>query len=179
MELKKQVTYKIPFRSKSVMWCGIFLGISIFLRCFYRFLPCDFTNINAGKWIFRIILPVLLCGAYGILIRIVKLRSPGLYGILSAAICFTMFIGDLFDNNLLQIIFSVITMPLLSLLLLATFGGYVSKHSISGCALLLVCLLRFLFWIFSGETWLETLADLSALFGLFFFTVSLKAYENG
>ena len=179
MELKRLVTYKIPFRGKSAIWCGIFLALSIFLRCFHYFFPCDFSEINAGECMFKIIFPILLCASFSVLVRLVNLRSPGIYGILAAALCFTMFLGDIFDSNLLQIIFSVITMPILSLLLLATFGGYIPYHSISAFALLFVCLLRFLFWVFSGIAWMIVIADISILIGLFSFTVSLKAHENG
>ncbi len=178
MQLKKLITYKILFRSKNALWCGVFLGLSIFLRCLHYFVPCDFSKINAGEWIFKIILPILLCAAYGVLVRIVKLRSPGIYGILAATLCLTMFIADMFGSNSFQIILSVITMPLLSLLLLSTFGGYIPHRSISGCALLFTCLLRFLFWIFSGAALMSVVADLSILLGLFCFTVSLRVHEN-
>ena len=155
MELRKVVTYKIPFRSKSILWCGIFLALSVFLRCLHYFIPCDFTQINSGEWIFKIILPILLCAAYGVLIRIVKLRAPGIYGILAAVLTLTMLIGDFFDCNLLQIILSAITLIILSFLLLATYGGYIPYRSICACATLIVCLLRVLFWTSVAQTgWL-------------------------
>ena len=178
MKLKMLVTYKISFRSKSALWCGVFLALSIFLRCLHYFIPCDFSKVSIGEWIFKIILPILLCATYSILVRIVKLRSPGIYGILAAALCFTLFVGDLFDSNLLQLILSIVTMPLLAILLLLTFGGYIPRRSICACALLLVCILRFLFWVFSGATWLAAIADISILLGLFSFVVSIEAHEN-
>lgn len=178
MQLKKLVTYKIPFRSKSVLWCGIFFALSIFLRCFYYFIPCDFTKVSVGNWIFTIVLPLLLCIAFATLVRIVHLRAPGIYGILAAVLCLALFIGDVLEGNLSQIILSVCTMPFLSLLLLATFGGYIPYRSISGCALMLVSLLRFLFWLFSATAWSAMLADVTILLGLFSFTLSLNPFED-
>ncbi len=178
MELRKVVTYKIPFRSKSILWCGIFLALSVFLRCLHYFIPCDFTQINSGEWIFKIILPILLCAAYGVLIRIVKLRAPGIYGVLAAVLTLTMLIGDFFDCNLLQIILSAITLIILSFLLLATYGGYIPYRSICACATLIVCLLRVLFWTFSGANWLAIIMDACILLGLFSFTASIKPMED-
>lgn len=178
MELKKQVTYKIPFRGKGAMLCGIFLAISIFFRCFHYFIPCDFSQINAGEWIFKIILPLLLCGAYAAIVRIVRLRSPGLYGILAASLCFVMFIGDLFDAKLIQIIISVLTMPALSVLLLMTFGGFISQLSISSSTLVLICLIRFVIWFFCKVPLAANIADISILLGLFCFAVSLNPCED-
>lgn len=177
MELRKLVTYKIPFRSKHILWCGIFLAMSIFLRCWHYFIPCDFNEINVGVWLFKIILPILLCAGFGVLVRIVKLRSPGIYGILSAALCITTLIGDVFGGNLVQVVLSLVTMALLAVLLLGTLGGSIQYRSICACALLIVCLLRFMVWIFSGATVLAISTDVFLLLGLFSFIVSVKPNE--
>ena len=177
MELRKLVTYKIPFRSKQILWCGVFFAMSIFLRCWNYFIPCDFTRINAGMWLFKIILPIFLCAAFGILIRIVMLRSPGIYGILAAALCITTLIGDVFGGNVVQVILSLVTMALLAVLLLGTLGGYIPYRSICACALLVVCLLRFLVWVFSGVTMLAISTDIFLLLGLFSFVISVKPAE--
>ena len=178
MELKKVVTYKIPFHSKGVMWCGILLGLAVFVRYIYYLGPCDFTAWNAGIWIFKIILPTLLCGAYAVLIKLVHLRSPGLYGILSAALCVTLLVCDIMDRNILLIILSMLTLPLLGFLLLATFGGYIPYRSISSFALLLVCVLRLFFWTVSAVAFGAIIPDLLILLGLFCFTISLNPCED-
>jgi hypothetical protein len=178
MQLKKVMTYRIPFRSKGITWCGIFLGLSVFLRCFYYFVPCDFSDWNAGIWILNILLPILLCATFGILIKVVLLRSPGIYGILAAAMCFVLFISDMVDDNLVQVIVSVVTMPLLGLLLLATYGGYIPLRSISAVALFFVAILRMiLFAIADTAAWRVSVSEILILTGLLCFTVSLKPLE--
>lgn len=178
MKLKESVFYRIPFRSKGVAWCGIFMGFSLFLRYLYYFIPCDFAAWNAGVWIFKIILPTLLCGGFGVLLKLVRLRAPGVYGILAAALCLLLLVLDMMDGNLAQIILAVLTLPVLGFLLLATYGGYIPFRSISALWLVFVILLRLLFGIGSASVWLTRLSEISILAGLLSFTVSLKPHEK-
>jgi len=174
MELQKAVTYKVPFRSKGITWCGVLLGLAVFVRCLHYFGPCDFSGWNVGKWIFGIILPILLCGSFAVLVKLVCLRSPGIYGILAAAICLTMLIGDIVDGKIMLIVISLLTMLLLGFLLLATIGGYIPFRSISSSALILVCVFRLFFCAICGVAWGAIISDISILMGLFCFTVSLQ-----
>lgn len=174
MELQKAVTYKVPFRSKGITWCGVLLGFAVFVRCLHYFGSCDFSGWNVGKWIFGIILPILLCGSFAVLVKLVCLRSPGIYGILAAAICLTMLIGDIVDGKIMLTVISLLTMLLLGFLLLATIGGYIPFRSISSSALILVCVFRLFFCAICGVAWGAIISDISILMGLFCFTVSLK-----
>lgn len=178
MDLKRVVTYKIPFSSKCILWCGIFLSISVFTRYLHYFIPCDFYGWNAANWIFEIILPTLLCACFAVLIKLVRFRSPGLYGILSAGLCLMLLFCDFLSGNALLIILSLLTMPLLGFLLLATFGGYIPFRSISACALVLVCLIRCFFWGISAVALGIIISDISLLLGLFCCVVSLKNSQN-
>lgn len=178
MELEKVVTYRVPFRSKGITWCGVLLGLSVFTRCLHYFGPCDFSGWNAGTWIFGIILPILLCGSLAVLVKLVRLRSPGVYGILAAAICLTLLVDDIIDGKIILMIISGLTMLLLGFLLLATFGGYIPFRSISSFALILVCVIRLFFWAVFGVAWGVIISDIAVLLGLFCFTISLKPYEN-
>ena len=178
MKLKKVVSYRIPFRSKEIAWCCIFLAVSVLLRCLHYFAPCDFSGWNVGNWIFGIILPILLCITFSVLLKLVQLRSPGIYGILAAALCLVLFLSDILECSLAQIILSGLTLPLLGFLLLATYGGYIPFRSITSFFLALVCAFRVFFWVVSAAAWDIVISDFSILAGLFCFTVSLKAFEN-
>lgn len=178
MELKKAVTYRVPFHSEGVTWCGILLALSVFIRCVYYFAPCDFSRWNAVHWIFAIVLPMLLCGGFAVLLKLVHLRSPGVYGILAATICLALLIGDVAEGKMILIIISLLIMPLLGFLLLATYGGYIPFRSISSFALILACVFRLFFWGVCGVSWGVIISDLSILMGLFCFTVSLRPCED-
>lgn len=178
MEFKKAVTYRVPFRSKGILFSGIFLAASVFLRCLYYFFPCDFTNYNFLTWSFGIFLPILLCVGFGILIRVVRLRAPGIYGILAAALCITLLVSDLNNSNVAQTIFSLVTMPLLGFLLLITYGGFIPFRSIGAFSLALVGIFRIVFWTFSGAAWVTLLGDTMIFLGLLCFTVSLRPVQE-
>ena len=180
MELKKLVSYRIPFSGRTVTWCCALLGLSVFLRYLYYFVPCDPDAIHTGVWILRIILPTLLCGAFGVLLRLVRLRSPGVYGILAAAMCLMLMAWDIMDGNVVEIILSVLTLPFLGFLSLATFGGYIPFRSIS-CFLIAVVLVLRLF--FGGSSslvivWMDRISELSILASLFCFSISLKPMDK-
>ena len=178
MELERVITYKVPFHSKGITWCGILLGLAVFSRCLHYFGPCDFSNWNLGTYIFGIFLTIVLCCSYAILVKLVYLRSPGVYGILAASICLTILLGDVVTGKILLIIISALTMPLLGVLLLATFGGYIPFRSISSFALMIVCILRLIFWCICNIAWWVIVSDIAILSGLLCFTVSLKPCEN-
>ena len=180
MELKRNVQYRIPFLSKSVTWCCAMMGLSVFLRFWFYFMPYDPLAVNAGVWILRIILPTLFCISFGILLRIVHLRVPGIYGILAALLCMLLMLWDILDGSILEIVLSVISMLALGVSLLATTGGYIPTRSISCLLLLLSIFLRFFLGndSLTFRLWLDKISELSILLSLLFFTVSLKAYSE-
>ena len=180
MELKRRAQYRTPFHSKTVTWCCAMMGLSVFLRFWFYFMPYDPAAVNTGVWILRIILPALLCFSFGILLRVVHLRVPGIYGILAAVLCLLLMLWDILDGSILEIVLSIILMLALGVSLVATAGGYIPTRSVSCFLLILSICLR----LFLGNdsltfhSWLDRISELSILVSLLFFTVSLKSFSE-
>ena len=150
MDSKQITSYRIPFRSKGIAWCCILMALSVFTRFLHYFMPCDFSNWNIGVWILQIILPTTLCSAFCVFLHIVKLRSPGAYGILAAALCLLLLCYDIMEGSAVQIICSVLFLPTLGILLLRLSGGFISVRSVCGLLLILIFLIRLVFGLINN-----------------------------
>ena len=174
MKSKPITSYRIPFRGEGIAFCCFLMALSIFARFLYYFMPCDFSQWNIGVWILQIILPTVISGAFCVLLRIVKLRSPGVYGILAAVICLLLLGYDLMEGGIVQIILSILLLPVLGVLLLKICGGHISVRSVAGLLLILVFLIRLIIGLANKAEFAYIISELSVLASLFCYIMSLK-----
>jgi len=176
MELKIRGIYRIPFPGRNVSRsCGAMV-FAVFLRYISYFLLRDLDSVSVGEWILQLILPTLFCGSYLVLLRIVRLRMPLVYGAMMTGIFVLLLISDIATGGVLQIVLSVLTLIPLSLLILSVTAGVFPVPEAGWLGLLTVLVLRvFLCGSVSGlAQWSVRLSELSMLVSCFFFMFSLK-----
>ncbi len=131
MQLKQYLQYQMDFKGKWAQPAAILMGLSFFLRivCFFglRFLS-DWTFFDV---LFQIFLPLLLSGAYVVLIRAIRLNAPGLYGLIGAGLCILTFLWSFFSGSVLYIILCLVYYCAAGVVLLGTSGGYLPGKLLS------------------------------------------------
>ena len=87
-----RVHYEIRFESRWVSYAGFFAGLSIFLLCIVFFGFGNLEGAKSGSAFFAVVLPLVLLGAFGILLQGFKGSSVRIYGIIGVLYCLYMII---------------------------------------------------------------------------------------
>jgi len=163
MKLKRFDRYQINFAGKTVTLSCALMGISLFLRAVYYFGFGAALDCTPAQWAFLIILPTVLIAVYIALMHCVRWNAPGVYGIL-ACLFFLMLMGWNFTSgNVLRIVLSAAGYVLLSLIVLATSGGYIPGRFIAFISVFLTVLVRLLLFGLSISSWKLWLLEGSSL----------------
>lgn len=173
MQLKQSVNYHIPFNGQKATCSAALMGLSVFLRFVYYFLPCDLGSLGVGVLILRVIIPLLLCGAFLVLLKLVRLRVPAVYGILAAAMCLAVFIGDIMAGGWLRILLSALVNLCTGAVLVITLSGILPKQVFAGLLLAVSFFLQLMFGA-EGYGWIDQISGLSMLASLFFFVLCIN-----
>jgi len=124
MVLKKYHRYRMQFTGKWERATAIGMGASVFLLAVYFFLMRGLGSIKVGEAVFLLTLPLLLSIAYLVLLRYVRLDSPGVFAILGAVFCLVLMISTFTSGSILRMILGCIWYGFSALLLLACAGGF-------------------------------------------------------
>lgn len=172
MQWKQYLHYQIDFKSRWVQPSAVLMGLSFFFRivCFFglRFVS-DWSFFDV---LFHMIFPLLLGGAYIVLLRAVRVNAPGLYAILGAGLCVLMFLWSFSGGNIWYILLCFVYYIASGAVLIATAGGFLPGKLLSSAMFLVPFILRFLrlnvFSIMIDGLFLElsVLLQLAALFCL-------------
>lgn len=176
MELKIKGAYRIPFAGKNASYSCAAMGLAVFLRYICYFLLRDLDSVRTGEWILQLILPTGLCFGYLVLLRLVRLRVPLVYGAVLSGIFMTLLVSDIVTGGLLQIVISALTLIPLSLLILSVTSGVLPISEAAWVGILVVLILRIVFGesVSGLDQWCVRLSELSVLASGFFFLFSLK-----
>lgn len=163
MQLKQYLRYQIDFTGKWVQPSALLMGLAFFLRLVYYLCLVSLHDCGIGEIIFSMLLPLLLTCCYIVLLRVVKLNAPGIYGILGAALCLLLLIGSFFTGNPLRIVLSILAYMAAGVVLIATAGGYLPGKLLSSVLFALPLICRFLFYSLGGLNIIQWFQEASAL----------------
>ena len=158
------------------------MGVSFFARMVYYFGVRNIIDCGVLEIIISMILPLLLTGAFLVLISTVKHNVPALYALIGCCLCGLLLIEGLFTGNILRIILSILFYAAAGALLLITTAGYLPGKLPCSVVLAIIPVGRFLFFGLGKLhilAWILEISVLLMLFSLFFFTLSiLKVDKN-
>lgn len=177
MDIKQYVRNQMHIKGRWSRASLIFMGSAFFCRMVYYFGLIDLGACGAAQWIFRAVLPVLLCAAYLTLLGVMKMNAPGIYGILGASLCLALLISCFFAGGILRIMLGIIFYLASALLLLAAVGGFLPYRFPAPLVIGSVLVLRILFFdigLHGLVPWVLELSELSILAALFCLPLSLK-----
>ncbi len=127
MKLKQVVRYRLDFDARAVTTSSVLMALAFFLQAVYFFGFADLRHIGFFAIAFQLILPMLVEIAWLVLLRGVRLNAPGLFGILGAVLCALIMVQTVVTGEILGAIFSVPTLLLAGLLVLAVTGGMMTS----------------------------------------------------
>lgn len=139
MDLKR---YRMDMDGKSMRACLACLGLSFFLRALYYFGCVRIETVGFWELLTWMILPMLLEGAFIVLLRVMRLDAPGIYAILAAAFGLVLILQSFGYGSLLRTILGILAYLGCSVLILGVAGGFLSKQ-IAVAAYLVTALVRF------------------------------------
>lgn len=149
MARKMTYKYRMDLDGKQHMAAAALMGGAFFLRAAYYF---GFTRPEeAGVWnlLIFLILPMLLEGAFMVMLRGLRLNMPGTYGIMGAAYCVLLLLQSFQAGGLLRIILAVPAYLICAAALVGVGWGLLSK-SLTVAVLLVTFAVRFLVFDLSG-----------------------------
>lgn len=162
MKLKQYTLYKMNFDSKFTHASLCLMGLSFFFRIFY-YLGLGYAfQAGAGLWLFCVILPLLIGGAF-VLLGALKSGSPMLYGWLGLALLLLMAVMSCFSGSVLRSILGLLAYGICAILFLATAGGYVPDKAPVSLLIGLCMGLRVLLFDLRGLSLVQWCLELSAL----------------
>ena len=87
MKLKQVVTYGVDLTGKAAKLSAALMGAGFFAHALYYLLINPFTQCSFAQIIVCMALPMLVYGAWMILLRLIPLELTRVYGVLAAAAC--------------------------------------------------------------------------------------------
>lgn len=142
MKLKLYVHYQMDFKGSWIQPSAVLMGLSFFLRIVYYFGFTYLSQWTFSDTVFQIIFPLLICGAYVVLISALRWNAPGIYAILGAALCVLFIIWSFSSGSVLRIFLSILIYTAAGLILLGTAGGYLPGKRLSSALFLLPLICR-------------------------------------
>ncbi len=162
MKLKQYTLYTMNFDSKFTHASLCLMGLSFFFRIFY-YLGLGFAfQGGAGLWLFCVILPLLVGGAY-VLLGAAKSGTPMLYGGLGLALLLLMAVMSCLSGSALRSLLGLLAYGSCGILFLATAGGYVPDKAPISILIGLCMGLRVLLFDLRGLSLTQWTLELSAL----------------
>lgn len=146
LKLKQYVRYEMCFDGSFSGICVGFMALSFFLRACYYFGIVNLLDVNGGEVFFFMILPLLLCGAFIVFFKIMKLNAPGIYALFGCVFCILLMIWNFTTGDFLRIFLSLIFYTVAGCLLLATAGGHLPDKLPATVILAVILFFRFILY---------------------------------
>ncbi len=174
--MKPLTTYAMHFKTR---WCNLsaaLLALAFFLRVIYFTVLSDYTQVSTATIVFRLIIPLLLCIAGILLLRVIRLQHPLVYAITAALLCLMIMFGNLSSGNTLRIIFSVLWYLVCCAALITTALGYIPWKLPASFAVATPLAIRFIAYdrgLSKGE-WIMEISALCILAAVFCITRCIR-----
>ena len=180
MKLKQYIRYQMNFRGPWLMPAKVLMGLSFFLRIVYYFGLTTFADHSFGEVLFFMILPLLICGAFIVVMSSLKLNAPPIYGVIGAAMCLLLLIWSFFCGDALRIVLSILLYLSAGAVLVLTSMGYLPGKLLSSVlfALPLVCRILFYRQGIAVFDWCLEASVLTMLASLFCLTRCFKPLKR-
>lgn len=173
--------YQMDMTGKWARFCGVMMSASFFLRIVYYFGLKNLRDIPGSEIFATMILGLLLCAGFVVVLNYLRLNAPGIYGILGAAHCVLLIIGNFSSGSVLRIVLSIIWYVLCALVLLATIAGYLPGRLLSAGMLFMAAFVRLLAYDLGKISlirWVTEAAVLCAILALAAIPMALKPIKS-
>lgn len=177
MQWKQYCQYQMDFNSRWTQASAALMGVSFFARMVYYFGVRNIVDCGFLEIIISMILPLVLTGAFLVLVSTVKHNVPELYALIGCCLCGLLLIEGFFTGSIVRILLSILFYGACGAVLLITVAGYFPGKLLSSVLLAAVPVGRFLFFGLGKLhilAWVLEISVLLMLFSLYFFTLSIK-----
>lgn len=158
MKLKPRVSLIVDSTGKWAALSAIMMGIAFFFRAIYYLVVHNLTACSGAEITLCFVLPLLVGLVWILLIRILPLKQPVIYGVLAAVILLLLIVQGFFGGSTLQkVVGSVWYLIAAFVVIIVSFGYYPYRTFVFAVCLLpavLRGLLAFFGYIRPGNYWL-------------------------
>lgn len=180
MKLKYTNYFAVDTIGKVGQYSAIFVGISIFARVLHYYLFRDLANCTATEAVFSLILPLLFSIAWLLVIRVVPVKQPLIFGALATLMLLTLAVEGFFIESTLFAVLGLLWYLVSAAAVIVVILGILPRRILifAACMIpgILWGLVAVVLYIFSGKFWQGLLdyAVVLQLVSMALFAVMLK-----
>lgn len=171
----------IIFKNKWLSTSAVPAGVAFFFLIFYYLGTKNILDIGFGELLFCFILPVVLLGAYIVMLRVMNNNSTPSYGLLGTLFCLYLLAYAFSYESALRMVAAIIWYVFAGVVCIGTTMGYIKSNSLFVICFFAPAAIRFLFvdigLLLSGSL-LLLIPEISAICGMVtfgMFGICLKA----
>ncbi len=173
--MKRYHRYQMDFDGKAIWFCGICMGLPVFLLAVYYLLLQEINQVPVWTQAIHIWIPIALSLGFLVLLRLLRWNSAGAFAIVGAAICLLLMVQLLPTGNVLRIVLGVLGYLIGGGLLVLCAAGFLPGRLIVSLVFLAILLVRLLlFRNVTGWAWLREISALSTIAALMLLPVSYR-----
>lgn len=121
--MKQYHTYIMNLNSKFTTASLSCMGMSVFLTALYYFGCNNLRDFSIGRLIFCLWFPLILSGAYIVLLKIRRFNAPGVYAIMGCIACLLEILGCFTSGHTGQGLFHIPMNLIAMVVLVIVIGG--------------------------------------------------------
>ncbi len=171
----------IIFKNKWLSASAVPAGVAFFFLIFYYLGTKNILDIGFGELLFCFILPVVLLGAYIVMLRVMNNNVTPAYGLLGMLFCLYLLVYAFSYASVFRMILAIIWYIFAGVICIGTTIGYIKSNALFIICFFAPAAVRFLFvdigLLLSGSL-LALIPEISAICGMVtfgMFGVCLKA----
>ncbi len=163
---KRIIRVDVDFKEKWVKGCGLCMAASLFLRAVYYLGFTNFFDIGFIEVLFCALLPLVLSGAFVVLLSGLHRNIPATYGFMGAAFCFFAIVASFYTGNALRIILGVAWYAIAGGVVLLTSTAKLQNKSLSVAVFVIPIVVRVVIFDIGRLSVFGWTLELSGLFML-------------
>ena len=180
-KLKVVAQQNMIFKNKWLPASAVPAGIAFFFLIFYYLGTKNILDIGFGELLFCFILPVVLLGAYIVMLRVMNNNVTLSYGLLGMLLCLYLLVYAFSYTSVLRMVAAIIWYIIAGVICVGTTMGFIKSNIPFIISFFAPAAVRFLFvdigLLFSGSL-LALIPEISAICGMVtfgMFGICLKA----
>lgn len=130
MATRQNKRIEIDFSGKWIKTSAVCMAASLFFRLVYYFGFMNLADCGFGEILFSMLLPLLLSGAFVVLIHFLQWNAPGTYGLIGAAFCLLMIVWSFSSGSFLRIVLSAAWYAIAAGVFLSCTGGSLQSRGL-------------------------------------------------
>lgn len=157
MKLKTFNHFTVDPTGKIGQYSSIFIGISMFARVLHYYLFRDLASCSAAEAVFSLILPLVFSVSWLLIIRVIPLRQPLIFGAIATLMLLSLAVEGFFSETILFAVLGLIWYLISAAALIVAILGILPRRILifAACVIpaILWTVIALVTYVFSGNFW--------------------------